>query len=199
MNQAGSLALVAALAFAAYAVIAGAVSGKLRSMRVLKSAERATLAFCVMITLGVAALEYLILTDNFHSAYVASHSNRALPVYYKLPVLWAGQEGSLLFWTWLLAIYSALAVLLNRRKNRQLMPFVVSITMATGVFFSVLINFIANPFTGLSLASAGVTRAFTPPDGSGLNPSLHYTSMFITHTMIYLVFITFLVLSSMYL
>ena len=73
MNQAGSLALVAALAFAAYAVIAGAVSGKLRSMRVLKSAERATLAFCVMITLGVAALEYLILTDNFHSAYVASH------------------------------------------------------------------------------------------------------------------------------
>ena len=79
MNRAGSLALVAALAFAAYAVIAGAVSGKLRSMRVLKSAERATLAFCVMITLAVAALEYLILTDNFHSAYVASHSNRALP------------------------------------------------------------------------------------------------------------------------
>ena len=171
MNQAGSLALVAALAFAAYAVIAGAVSGKLRSMRVLKSAERATLAFCVMITLAVAALEYLILTDNFHSAYVASHSNRALPVYYKLPVLWAGQEGSLLFWTWLLSIYSALAVVLGRRKNRQLMPYVVAITMATGVFFSILINFIANPFSELSLASASGMRAFTPPDGNGLNPS----------------------------
>ena len=193
MNRAGSLALVAALAFAAYAVIAGAVSGKLRSMRVLKSAERATLAFCVMITLAVAALEYLILTDNFHSAYVASHSNRALPVYYKLPVLWAGQEGSLLFWTWLLAIYSALAVLLNRRKNRQLMPFVVSITMATGVFFSVLINFIANPFSGLSLASAGGTRAFTPPDGSGLNPSLQYPSMVIHPPMLYLGYVGFVV------
>jgi len=172
MNQVGSLALLAALAFAAYAVIAGAVSGKVRSMRVLKSGERATLAFCVMITLAIAALEFLILTDDFHSAYVASHSNRALPSYYKLPVLWAGQEGSLLFWTWLLSIYSALAVVLGRRKNRQLMPYVVAITMATGVFFSILINFIANPFSELSLASASGMRAFTPPDGNGLNPSL---------------------------
>src|SRR5579864_7372353 len=186
MNQAGSLALIVALALAGYAVVAGAVAGKLRSMRVLKSAERATLAFGAMITLAVAALEYLILTDNFHNAYVASHSNRALPFIYKLPVLWAGQEGSLLFWTWLLSIYSVLAVLLNRRKNRQLMPYVVAITMATGVFFSILINFVANPFSGLSLASAAGMRAFTAPDGNGLNPSLQYHSMVIHPPMLYL-------------
>src|SRR3989442_13624891 len=107
MNQAGSLALVAALAFAAYAVIAGAVSGKLRSMRVLKSAERATLAFCVMITLAVAALEYLILTDNFHSAYAALHLNWVLPLYFKLPELWAGPDGTPSFVTGMLAIYTA--------------------------------------------------------------------------------------------
>jgi cytochrome c-type biogenesis protein CcmF len=193
MNQAGSLALLAALAFAVYAVIAGALSGRLRSLRVLKSAERASLAFCVLITLAVAALEYLILTNDFHSAYVASHSNRALPIYYKLPVLWAGQEGSLLFWTWLLSIYSALAVVLNRSKNRQLMPWVVAITMATGVFFSILINFIANPFSGLSLASAGGMRAFTPPEGNGLNPSLQYPSMVIHPPMLYLGYVGFVV------
>ena len=193
MNQVGSLALLAALAFAAYAVIAGAVSGNVRSMRVLKSSERATLAFCVMVTLAIAALEFLILTDDFHSAYVASHSNRALPFYYKLPVLWAGQEGSLLFWTWLLSIYSALAVVLGRRKNRQLMPYVVAITMATGVFFSILINFIANPFSELSLASASGMRAFTPPDGNGLNPSLQYPSMVIHPPMLYLGYVGFVV------
>jgi cytochrome c-type biogenesis protein CcmF len=193
MNQAGSLALIVALAFAGYAVIAGAVSGKLRSMRVLKSAERATLAFSVMITVAVAALEYLILTDDFHNAYVASHSNRALPLLYKLPVLWAGQEGSLLFWTWLLSIYSALAVLLNRRKNRQLMPYVVAITMATGTFFSILINFVANPFSGLSLASAAGVRAFIPPDGNGLNPSLQYPAMVIHPPMLYLGYVGFVV------
>src|SRR2546425_1786420 len=194
MNQAGSLALVAALAFAAYAVIAGAVSGNLRSMRVLKSAERATLAFCVMITLGVAALESLILTDNFHSAYVASRSNRALPVYYKLPVLWAGQEGSLLFWTWLLAIYSALAVLLNRRKNRQLMPYVVAVLMATATFFCALIFFVANPFEELFLkAPSAALQAFRPPHGNGLNPSLQYYSLGIHPPMLYLGYVGFVV------
>ncbi|HEV2177284.1 MAG TPA: heme lyase CcmF/NrfE family subunit [Terriglobia bacterium] len=186
MNQVGSIGLIAAFAFAIYAVVAGAVGGKLRSVRVTKSAERAALAFFAMITMAVFALEYLILTDNFHSAYVASHSNRALPIYYKFPVLWSGQEGSLLWWTWLLAMYSALVVLMNRRKNRQLMPYVVSVLMGVGVFFSSLVVFVANPFTELSIASAGKLAAFTPPDGNGLNPSLQYPSMVIHPPMLYL-------------
>ena len=190
MNQVGSLALIAALAFAGYGAIAGAVGGKLRSMRVLKSAERAALAFFVTITLAVSVLEYLILTNDFHSAYVAEHSNLALPLYYKIPVLWAGQEGSLLFWTWLLSLYGGLAVLLNRSKNRQLMPYVVAVTLGVGVFFAILVNFVANPFSELSLASAsgaaGKLAAFRPPDGNGLNPSLQYPSMVIHPPMLYL-------------
>ncbi|HUI43900.1 MAG TPA: heme lyase CcmF/NrfE family subunit [Terriglobia bacterium] len=187
MNQVGSVGLIAALAFALYGVLAGAVGGKLRSLRITRSAERAALAFCVMITLAVIALEYQILTDNFNSAYVAAHSNRALPLYYKIPVLWSGQEGSLLFWTWLLSIYSSLAVLMNRRRNRQLMPYVVSMLMGTGVFFSVLINFVANPFSELGISgAAGTLTAFAPPDGNGLNPSLQYPSMVIHPPMLYL-------------
>src|SRR5579863_10213157 len=186
MNQVGSVGLIAAFAFAIYAVVAGAVGGKLRSVRVTKSAERAALAFFAMITMAVVALEYLILTDDFHSAYVASHSNRALPIYYKIPVLWSGQEGSLLWWTWLLAMYSALVVLMNRRKNRQLMPYVVSVLMGVGVFFSSLVVFVANPFTGLSISTGGKLAAFTPPDGNGLNPSLQYPSMVIHPPMLYL-------------
>ena len=135
MNQVGSVGLIAALAFAAYALVAGAVGGKLRSARITRSAERAALAFCLMITVAVVALEYMILTNDFHNAYVAEHSNRDLLTFYKVAVLWAGQEGSLLFWTWLLSLYSALVVWQNRRKNRQLMPYVVSVLMGTGTFF----------------------------------------------------------------
>jgi cytochrome c-type biogenesis protein CcmF len=187
MNQVGSVGLIAGLAFSLYAVVAGAVGGKLRSVRVTRSAERAALAFFVMVTLAVVALEYLILTDDFHSAYVAAHSNRALPFYYKLPVLWSGQEGSLLFWTWLLSIYAGLVVLMNRRKNRQLMPYVVSVLMGTGVFFSTLVLFVANPFSELALANPnGTVQAFTPPDGGGLNPALQYPSMVIHPPMLYL-------------
>jgi cytochrome c-type biogenesis protein CcmF len=186
MNELGSLGLIAALAFAAYAVFAGAVGGKLRSLRLAKSAERATLAFFVMVTLAVVALEYLILTDNFHNAYVAEHSNRDLFTFYKVAALWAGQEGSLLFWTWLLSIYSALAILLNRTKNRQLMPYVVAVLMGTGAFFSSLVLFVANPFQELSLASAAGMQPFTAPDGNGLNPLLQYHSMVIHPPMLYL-------------
>jgi cytochrome c-type biogenesis protein CcmF len=193
VNQVGSVGLIAAVAFAIYGVIAGVVGGKLRSLRVVRSAERSTLAFFVMVTLAVVALETLILSDNFHNAYVASHSNKDLPLYYKLPVLWSGQEGSLLFWTWLLSIYGGLAVLLNRGKNRQLMPYVVAILMATGTFFACLVFFVANPFHELSLASASGLRPFTPPDGNGLNPSLQYYSMIIHPPLLYLGYVGFVV------
>jgi cytochrome c-type biogenesis protein CcmF len=193
MNQMGSVALVAAMAFAAYGVVAGAVGGKLRGLRTVRSAERATLAFFVMITVAVVALEVLILRDDFHSAYVAAHSNRDLPVYYKLAVLWSGQEGSLLFWTWLLSIYGGLAVLINHRKNRQLMPYVVAIIMATGVFFSAITFFVANPFEELNLVTAQSTVPFTPADGNGLNPSLQYHSMVIHPPMLYLGYVGFVV------
>jgi cytochrome c-type biogenesis protein CcmF len=193
MNQVGSVALVAALAFAVYGVVAGAVGGYLRSLKTVRSAERATLAFFVMITVAVVALEFLILKDDFHSAYVAAHSNRDLPIYYKISVLWAGQEGSLLFWTWLLSIYGGLAVLLNHRKNRQLMPYVVSILMATGTFFASITYFVANPFEQLSLVTPQGMTPFSPADGNGLNPSLQYHSMVIHPPMLYLGYVGFVV------
>ncbi|HEX5484197.1 MAG TPA: heme lyase CcmF/NrfE family subunit [Terriglobia bacterium] len=186
MNQFGSVGLIAAMAFAVYAVVAGVVGGKLRSLKITRSAERATLGFFVMITLAVIALEFLIFTNNFHNAYVATHSNRDLPLHYKFAVLWGGQEGSLLFWTWLLSIYTGLVVLLNRKKNRQLMPYVIAFAMGVGVFFSSITFFVANPFQGLSLASGGSLIAFAPPDGNGLNPALQYPSMLIHPIMLYL-------------
>jgi cytochrome c-type biogenesis protein CcmF len=186
MNEVGSVSLIASLAFAAFALVAGAVGGKLRSPRITRSAERAALGFFLMITLAVVALEYMILTSDFHNAYVAEHSNRDLLTFYKVAALWAGQEGSLLFWTWLLSIYSALVVWQNRRKNRQLMPYVVSVLMGVGTFFSLLVFFVANPFQELSVVSAAGTQAFTAPDGNGLNPLLQYHSMVIHPPMLYL-------------
>jgi cytochrome c-type biogenesis protein CcmF len=186
MNQVGSVGLIASLAFAAYALVAGAVGGKLRSPRITRSAERAAWGFFLMVTLAVVALEYMILTNDFHNAYVAEHSNRDLLTYYKVAALWAGQEGSLLFWTWLLSIYSALVVWQNRRKNRQLMPYVISVLMGAGTFFSLLVFFVANPFRELSLATGTGTQAFSAPDGNGLNPLLQYHPMVIHPPMLYL-------------
>jgi len=186
MNQVGTVALIASLALAAYGVIAGAVGGKLRSPRITRSAERAALGFFLMSTLAVVALERMILGNDFHNAYVAEHSNRDLATFYKVAVLWAGQEGSLLFWTWLLSVYGALVVWQNSRKNRELMPYVVSVLMGVGTFFSLLVFFVANPFQELFVTAGGSTQAFTAADGNGLNPLLQYHPMVIHPPMLYL-------------
>ena len=55
-----------------------------------------------------------------------------LPIYFKIASIWGGQQGSLLFWGWLLTLYSALVVIQNWRKLTSLMPYVVAILMGSG-------------------------------------------------------------------
>ena len=52
-----------------------------------------------------------------------------MPIQYKFSAWWGGQEGSLLLGRWLLATYSAVVVFQNRRKFRDMMPWVVAVLM----------------------------------------------------------------------
>ena len=186
--------LIAALALATYAVVCAFTAGRTKNKKLLQSAERATYGFLGMVTLAVVAVEILILKDSFYVGYVASHSNRDLPLFFKISVLWSGQEGSLLFWTWLMAIYCGVVVFQNRRRNRQLLPYVIGISMFTAAFFTSLTLFVANPFTELALAEgAGVAHRFFPPDGLGLNPILQHHAMVIHPPMLYLGFTGFVI------
>ena len=82
------------------------------------------MATCCLIFLATFSLEYLFFSDNFSIAYVVSHSNRDLSTFYKIAALWSGQEGSLLFWSFLLAIYVFSVLVTYRNKNGELMPYV---------------------------------------------------------------------------
>jgi cytochrome c-type biogenesis protein CcmF len=92
---------------------------------------------------------------------------------YKFAAWWGGQEGSLLFWSWLLACYTAIVVFTNRRKHRSIMPVVTATLMSALVFFLILNAFVASPFK--VLFSAGAVSAAA--DGKGLNPLLQYWAM----------------------
>ena len=54
-------------------------------------------------TIATMALWYLLITNDFSNEYVASHSERSLPLFYRFSSLWGGQAGSLLFWGFMLA------------------------------------------------------------------------------------------------
>jgi cytochrome c-type biogenesis protein CcmF len=187
VDIAGSFALLLAFVAAAYAFAAGLAGIVTRRTLVTKSARNAGMAVFFLVTFAVGALEYFLLTDNFSLAYVAEHSNRALPIFYKLAALWAGQEGSLLFWTWLLSTYAFFALFLNRRKHPELMPFAGVVLAGVQVFFLILNNFVANAFSIIGGQNAsGALRMLTLSEGRGLNPLLQYPEMVIHPPMLYL-------------
>jgi cytochrome c-type biogenesis protein CcmF len=183
----GSFALILALIAAVYAVGVGIAAIRTRNPLLTKSARNAGMAVFVLVSMSVVSLEYLFFTNNFSMAYVAEHSNRDLPFFYKFAALWAGQEGSLLFWSWLLSIYAFLALFLNRRKHPELMPYVGVVLATVQTFFLVLNNFVATPFQILGQASAGgALTVVAQADGHGLNPLLQYPEMVIHPPMLYL-------------
>lgn len=193
MENIGSFALILAFVLVFYSIAASLVGVLQKKERLQFSAYRATGAVWLLVTVSIGCLLYAFFTDDFRLQYVAGHSNRALPWYYKLSSLWSGQEGSLLFWSWILACYSVVAVWLNREKHRQMMPYVNAVLMTVLAFFLLMNNFITNPFTLLAVDNAGRMIVQGPLDGNGLNPLLQYPAMAIHPPMLYLGYVGFTV------
>ena len=189
MENLGSLAILLALCVALYATLACVVGRLKRKPFLIVSGQRAVYAIWVLVTLASGILVYSLLTGDFHFSYVAEHSNRTMPVLYKFAAWWGGQEGSLLFWSFLLSSYAAVVVFTNRRKHRDMMPWVIGVLTTIQAFFLILNNFIANPFRMLA-----VDKLITAvPDGNGLSPLLQYPAMAIHPPMLYLGYVGFTV------
>jgi len=138
------------------------------------------MATCGLIFIATFSLVYLFFSDSYWVAYVVAHSNRDLATFYKIAALWSGQEGSLLFWSFLLAIYVFSALFAYRNKNGELMPYVGVVLAGVQIFFLTLNNFVASPFKVLATPGAnGALEIFTRADGNGLTPLLQYPEMVI--------------------
>lgn len=134
----------------------------------LQSAHNATYALAAL--LGVALLMLLLafLTDHFEISYVAQHSSTVIPVYLKVSAVWAGQEGSLLLWCFLQALFAALAIAFPSERARPLVAWAIVFLSLITSFFVAVNLFLSHPFTLLS----------PPPlDGRGLNPLLRHPGM----------------------
>ncbi len=189
MENLGSLAILLAFCAAIYAAVASITGRIKRKPFLVVSGARAVYAVWSLITIGAAILVFAIMTGDFRFAYVAEHSNKAMPTLYKFTAWWGGQEGSLLFWSWLLSTYAAVVTYTNRRKHRDMMPYVIGVLATIQTFFLMLNNFIANPFQMLAQDRLIVSV----PDGNGLSPLLQYPSMAIHPPMLYLGYVGFAV------
>jgi len=189
MANIGALAILVAFCLAVYSIV-GSLLGKWKKRPFLiASAERAVYAVWGLLTLAAAFLVYALQTDDFSLAYVAGHSNRTMPAIYKFTAWWGGQEGSLLLWSWILSTYAAVVVFQNRRKFRDMMPYVITVLMVTQAFFLCLITFPLSPFEVLAVGK----EVTSVPDGRGLNPLLQYWTMAIHPPTLYLGYVGFVV------
>src|SRR6201987_5901372 len=180
MDVFGSFALLLAFVCAVHAFVGGIAAIITRHPLLIKSARQAGIAVCGLIFTATLSLVYLFFTDNYSVAYVVSHSNRDLSTFFKVAALWSGQEGSLLFWSFLLAIYVVSVLLTYRNKNGELMPYVGVILAGVQLFFLTISNFVASPFRALGVANAsGAFDLVARADGNGRNPVLQYPEMVI--------------------
>jgi len=181
----GEFALWIALPVAVWGMALGFLGGRSQRGDLVLSAERSVHAVTLLLALASAGVMAAFLGDKFEYWYVASYSNRELETFYKVSGLWAGQRGSLLFWALLLSTFSSITVFLNRKRNREFMPYVVGVLQGVALFFVVVLLFAGvNPFERLS---------FTPANGQGLNPQLQNYWMTIHPPTLYLGFTAFTV------
>ncbi len=181
MGLAGRALLLIALACALYAIAAALGSRRPGRRHWQRSAERAVYTMAAATTGAFAVMIGALVTDQFQFKNVAEYTSSTLSTHFKISALWASQAGSLLLWLWIMACVSALAVWLNRNRNRELMPIVVPVLMAIGAFFLVLLSFVTSPFD---------TLAIVRDEGRGLNPLLQNEYMMAHPPILYIGYVS---------
>lgn len=181
MNEIGELCILLALGISIYSFIVPILGVKKRRGEFIASAENSIFTVLGLISISSFILIYAFLSRDFSVEYVSSYSNRDLSAFYTISAFWAGQKGSLLFWTWLLSIFGAVVVIQNRKKNRELMPYVLSIISFTLCLFLALMVFAARPFELI----------YPPEDGHGLNPMLQNPGMVFHPPTLYMGYVGF--------
>jgi cytochrome c-type biogenesis protein CcmF len=159
----GFSAIQIALALSIFGAVVAFVGARQNRRELIATGRRAVFLVFGLVSLAIIILLSQLLTSNFNVAYVAQYTSRDLPTIYKFTSLWGGNAGSLLFWLWLLTLFSTIATIQNTRRHPDLMPYVQAVMLSVAAFFASILVFLANPF---------VTLNFTPADGQGLNPLL---------------------------
>src|SRR5512143_673264 len=195
----GLIALVIAALVAIYAFVMAILGGAQQRPAYVESARRAAVVVMPLLTLTCLTIITSNLVGDYSLEYTYRVSNSTTPTFLRITALWGGQNGSILFWNWLMSLYIFFVFLRPWKSKRDLLPWVIAVSIGTQAFFILLTIFFANPFARLFADAAGnVTPAIFQPagslpyraaDGQGLNPLLRHPGMISHPLMLYLGFV----------
>ena len=173
-----ALALCLALCQAALG-LAGAARGDRAWMGAVRPAARGQFLF---VAIAFGCLTYSFVANDFTVAYVASNSNSALPLAYRVAGVWGGHEGSILLWTLMLAVWTVAVTLFSRHLPDEMLARVLGVMGLVSGGFLLFMLFTSNPFL----------RLFpSPADGRDLNPLLQDPGMVLHPPMLYMGYVGF--------
>ncbi|PLX25393.1 MAG: hypothetical protein C0600_12030 [Ignavibacteria bacterium] len=130
--------------------------------RIIGVARTGFHASVIAVFIASALLMILIVKHQFQFHYIWAYSSRELPLGLLMSTFYAGQEGSFLLWTLMVAVVGIVLLIYTQRHDneREVMG------VYTGILaFLLLLLIVKNPFT---LIEGGAL----PEDGRGLNPLL---------------------------
>jgi cytochrome c-type biogenesis protein CcmF len=173
-----SLALIVALLQGVMPLV-GAARGDAAWMGVARPAAQAQ---ALLVAFAFGCLVYSFAVNDFSVQYVASHSNSALPLHYRISGAWGGHEGSFLLWCTMLGLWMFAVTLFSAHLPEEMTARVLGVLGLLGAGFLAFMLFTSNPFERLLPAAA---------DGRDLNPLLQDPGMVIHPPMLYMGYVGF--------
>ena len=145
-------------------------------------ARPAAQSLALLVAFAFGCLVYSFVTNDFSVAYVATNSNSALPLQYRVAGAWGGHEGSLLLWTLMLGVWMSAVSLFSRHLPEEMVARVLGVMGLVSAGFLAFMLFTSNPFDRLLPAAA---------DGRDLNPLLQDPGMVLHPPMLYMGYVGF--------
>ena len=165
----GRFALFCCLVFSLGAVLLLTLGVRRRRDELMRWGYLAVYGLFFSAVVAAAVLFEAFLSRDFSFAYVAQNSDASLSLFYRIAGFWAGEQGSFLLWTALLAIVAVTIALRNVEHIDRLTAAAVGVLAAVAAVFSLLMvaDQASNPFVASAPATAG----------QGLNPLLLHPAM----------------------
>ena len=167
------LALIAAL-IQGLLPLAGTALGVRSWVNVARPAVFANAVFC---TFAFCCLAWCFYTSDFSVMNVANNSNSMLPWFYRLSATWGSHEGSILFWTLLLALWGLAVAVCSRRLPQDVMARVIGVMGLISVGLTLFMLLTSDPFIRLFPAAH---------EGRDLNPLLQDPGMVFHPPLLYM-------------
>ena len=128
---------------------------------------------------------YLAIIDDFSMAYIASHSNSNLPIFYKVSSIWSAHEGSLFLWVLIISLWGLFFLIFRNHSTTTFYPQTIGIISLVVACFLLFLLFISSPFERI--------LPFGVPDGADINPILQDPALAIHPPMLYFGYIGFVI------